>query len=56
MMADKWLTDTPGCLATFAIRTGQPDDYPVLDEELAGAARPQGRDQALHHRALERRA
>jgi tetratricopeptide (TPR) repeat protein len=30
MMADKWLTDTPGCLATFAVRTGQPADYPVL--------------------------
>jgi len=32
MMADKWLTDTPGCLATFAIRTGQPADYPVLEK------------------------
>ena len=30
MMADKWLTDTPGCLATFAVRTGTVDDYPVL--------------------------
>jgi len=30
MMADKWLTDTPGCLATFAIRTGLKADYPVL--------------------------
>jgi glyoxylase-like metal-dependent hydrolase (beta-lactamase superfamily II) len=30
MMADKWLTDTPGCLATFAIRTGKAEDYPVL--------------------------
>jgi glyoxylase-like metal-dependent hydrolase (beta-lactamase superfamily II) len=30
MMADKWLSDTPGCLATFALRTGQPDDFPVL--------------------------
>jgi glyoxylase-like metal-dependent hydrolase (beta-lactamase superfamily II) len=30
MMADKWLTDTPGCLATFAIRTGTAEDYPVL--------------------------
>jgi glyoxylase-like metal-dependent hydrolase (beta-lactamase superfamily II) len=30
MMADKWLTETPGCLATFALRTGQPDDFPVL--------------------------
>jgi glyoxylase-like metal-dependent hydrolase (beta-lactamase superfamily II) len=29
-MADKWLTDTPGCLATFAVHTGQPGDYPVL--------------------------
>ncbi|HSQ34979.1 MAG TPA: MBL fold metallo-hydrolase, partial [Candidatus Binatia bacterium] len=30
MMADKWLTDTPGCLATFAVHSGQPADYPVL--------------------------
>jgi len=30
MMADKWLSDTPGCLATFAVRTGMVDDYPVL--------------------------
>jgi glyoxylase-like metal-dependent hydrolase (beta-lactamase superfamily II) len=30
MMADKWLSDTPGCLATFALRTGQPEDFPVL--------------------------
>jgi glyoxylase-like metal-dependent hydrolase (beta-lactamase superfamily II) len=30
MMADKWLTETPGCLATFAIRTGMAEDYPVL--------------------------
>jgi glyoxylase-like metal-dependent hydrolase (beta-lactamase superfamily II) len=30
MMADKWLTDTPGCLATFALRTGRLDDFPVL--------------------------
>ncbi|MBN2346726.1 MAG: MBL fold metallo-hydrolase [Candidatus Aminicenantes bacterium] len=29
-MADKWLSDTPGCLATFALRTGQPEDFPVL--------------------------
>jgi glyoxylase-like metal-dependent hydrolase (beta-lactamase superfamily II) len=30
MMADKWLTETPGCLATFAIRSGTAEDYPVL--------------------------
>jgi len=30
MMADKWLTDVPGCLATFAVRTGRVEDYPVL--------------------------
>jgi glyoxylase-like metal-dependent hydrolase (beta-lactamase superfamily II) len=30
MMADKWLTETPGCLATFAIRSGEAGDYPVL--------------------------
>lgn len=30
MMCDKWLTDTPGCLATFAVHTGEVADYPVL--------------------------
>ncbi|MCX6555273.1 MAG: MBL fold metallo-hydrolase [Candidatus Aminicenantes bacterium] len=30
MMADKWLSDTPGCLATFAIQSGTMADYPVL--------------------------
>ena len=30
MMADKWLTDTPGCLATYALRTGTEDDFTVL--------------------------
>lgn len=30
MMADKWLTDTPGCLATFAVRTGTAEDFPIL--------------------------
>lgn len=30
MMADKWLTDTPGCLATFAIQSGRVEDYPLL--------------------------
>ncbi len=30
MMADKWLTDSPGCLATFAVRSGSKEDYPVL--------------------------
>jgi len=30
MMADKWLTDTPGCLATFAAQSGEIEDYPVL--------------------------
>jgi glyoxylase-like metal-dependent hydrolase (beta-lactamase superfamily II) len=30
MMADKWLTDTPGCLTTFAVRSGTVVDYPVL--------------------------
>jgi len=30
MMADKWLSDTPGCLATFAVHSGHPADYPVL--------------------------
>jgi len=30
MMADKWLSETPGCLATFAIRSGSAEDYPVL--------------------------
>lgn len=30
MMADKWLSDTPGCLAVFALRSGSAADYPVL--------------------------
>jgi glyoxylase-like metal-dependent hydrolase (beta-lactamase superfamily II) len=30
MMADKWLSDSPGCLATFAVRSGTVADYPVL--------------------------
>jgi tetratricopeptide (TPR) repeat protein len=29
-MADKWLSDTPGCLATFAVHSGTAEDYPVL--------------------------
>lgn len=27
-MADTWLTDTPGCLASFAARSGVPHDFP----------------------------
>ncbi len=27
-MADVWLTDTPGCLASFAVRGGIPHDFP----------------------------
>lgn len=30
MMADKWLTDVPGCLGTFAAHSGEAADYPVL--------------------------
>ncbi len=30
MMADKWLSNVPGCLATFAIHSGEIADYPVL--------------------------
>jgi len=30
MMADKWLSDTPGCLATFAAASGEIEDFPVL--------------------------
>ena len=30
MMADKWLSHVPGCLATFAIHSGEAGDYPVL--------------------------
>ncbi len=29
-MADAWLTDTPGCLAAFTVRTGIPHDFPLL--------------------------
>jgi glyoxylase-like metal-dependent hydrolase (beta-lactamase superfamily II) len=32
MMADKWLTDTPGCLSTFAVRSGTIADYPALQK------------------------
>jgi len=28
LMADVWLTDSPGCLANFAIRDGIPHDFP----------------------------
>ena len=27
-MADVWLTDTPGCLASFVVRDGMPHDFP----------------------------
>ncbi len=27
-MADVWLTDTPGCLASFSVRSGIPHDFP----------------------------
>jgi glyoxylase-like metal-dependent hydrolase (beta-lactamase superfamily II) len=30
MMADKWLTDTPGCLRAFAVRQGTGGDIPLL--------------------------
>ena len=30
LMADKWLTDVPGCLATFGIRPGVERDVPLL--------------------------
>jgi len=29
-MADTWLTDTPGCLASFSVRPGVPHDFPLL--------------------------
>jgi len=29
-MADAWLTDTPGCLASFVVRTGVRHDFPLL--------------------------
>ena len=29
-MADVWLTDTPGCLAAFAVRPGIPHDFPRM--------------------------
>ena len=29
-MADAWLTDTPGCLASFVVRTGVHHDFPLL--------------------------
>ncbi len=30
VMADVWLTDTPGCLASFSARPGVPHDFPLL--------------------------
>ncbi len=30
MMADKWLSDAPGCLASFGFHSGRAADYPVL--------------------------
>ena len=42
-MADVWLTDTPGCLASFLVRDGMPHDFPRWlanwDRLLAGATR-----------------
>jgi glyoxylase-like metal-dependent hydrolase (beta-lactamase superfamily II) len=32
VMADKWLTDTPGCLASFMARDGVPHDFPLFLE------------------------
>ncbi len=31
-MADRWLTDTPGCLTSFLAREGVPHDFPLLLE------------------------
>lgn len=31
-MADRWLNDTPGCLAAFTAREGVPHDFPLLLE------------------------
>jgi glyoxylase-like metal-dependent hydrolase (beta-lactamase superfamily II) len=36
MMADVWLTDTPGCLQAFAIRQGVERDMPLLLEHWKG--------------------
>ena len=30
VMADVWLTDTPGCLASFSARPGIPHDFPLM--------------------------
>jgi tetratricopeptide (TPR) repeat protein len=30
VMADTWLTDTPGCLASFSVRPGVHHDFPLL--------------------------
>lgn len=32
IMADKWLTDIPGCLANFKIQAGTPQDYVTLQQ------------------------
>ncbi len=36
MMADVWFTDTPGCLQSFAIRSGVERDVPMLLEHWRG--------------------
>ncbi len=38
-MADVWLTDTPGCLASFSVRDGMPHDFPALARQLGPSAR-----------------
>ncbi len=55
MMADKWLSDIAGMpgLVRLPFRPGR--RLPGSGEELAGADRAQGRDQAVHPRPLERR-
>jgi len=42
MMADKWLSESPGCLALFGFHSGQAADYPVLVKNWQAMLERQG--------------
>jgi glyoxylase-like metal-dependent hydrolase (beta-lactamase superfamily II) len=42
MMADKWLSESPGCLALFGFHSGQAADYPVLVKNWQAVLERQG--------------
>ena len=55
-MADNWLTDTPGCLASFMARPGVRHDFPLLLENWSRLLAKKDADQDARPRPLERRA